>query len=63
VLISFLEKRVIDSDSFNSCVKEPKSGGNWRGKNLFGQCNFNIKDYVFGLLPNTSYTVELFGLV
>jgi hypothetical protein len=32
VLNSFLEKRVIDSDSFTTRKKEPKSGGNWRGK-------------------------------
>ena len=32
VLNSFLEKCVIDSDSFIMCVKKPKSGGNWRGK-------------------------------
>jgi hypothetical protein len=32
VLNSFLEKRVIDSDSFTTRTKEPKSGGNWRGK-------------------------------
>jgi hypothetical protein len=37
--------------------------GNWRGKNLFKQYNFNIKYYLFGLLPNTSYTVELFGSI
>ena len=28
----FLEKRAIDSDSFVTHMKEPKSGGNWRGK-------------------------------
>ena len=32
VLNSFLEKRVINSDSFTTRMKEPKSGGNWRGK-------------------------------
>ena len=30
-------------------------------KNIFGQYHFKIKYYVFGLLPNTSYTVDLFG--
>ena len=46
VLNSFLEKRVIDSDSFTMCVKEPKSGGNWRGKiysdNIFVKTKYNI---------------------
>jgi hypothetical protein len=32
VLNSLLEKRVIDSDSFVMYMKEPKSGGNWRGR-------------------------------
>ena len=32
VLNSFLEKRVIDSDSFITRTKEPKLGSNWRGK-------------------------------
>ena len=53
----------VDSDSFKSCVKEPKSGGNWRGKNLFGEYNFNIKYYLFGLFLNTSYTLKLFGSI
>ena len=61
VLNSFLEKRVIDSDSFTTRTKEPKSGGNWKGKNLFGQCNCKFKHDVFGLLPNKPYTLDLFG--
>ena len=51
VLNSFLEKRVIDSDSFTMCMKEPKSGGNWRGKiysdniivNLSITCSVNYR--------------------
>jgi hypothetical protein len=35
----------------------------WRGKNCFGQNYSNIKYYLFGLLPNTSYILELFGSV
>ena len=46
VLNSFLEKRVIDSDPFTMCVKEPKSRGNWRGKiysdNIFVKTKCNI---------------------
>ena len=51
VLNSFLEKRVINSDSFTMCMKEPKSGGNWRGKiysdniivNLSITCSVNYR--------------------
>ncbi len=48
VLSSFLEKRVIDSDFFTSQKKKPKSGGNWKGKNLFGPYNYEFEYYVFG---------------
>jgi hypothetical protein len=43
-----LEKRVIDSDFFTVQKKKPKSGGNWRGKNLFGPYNYEFEYYVFG---------------
>ena len=51
VLNSFLEKRVIGSDSFTMREKKPKSGGNWRGKiysdniimNLSITCSVNYR--------------------
>ena len=49
VLNSFLEKRVIDSDSFIMRTKEPKLGGNWRGKissdNTTLKLNITCSDY------------------
>ena len=49
MLDSFLEKRVIDSDSFIMRTKEPKLGGNWRGKissdNTTLKLNITCSDY------------------
>jgi hypothetical protein len=47
VLNSFLEKRVIDSDSFTMRKKKPKSGGNWRGK-IHSDYTINNLSHVFG---------------
>ena len=44
-------------------LKSKYHDSDWRGKNLFGEYNFNIKYYLFGLFPNTSYTLKLFGSI
>ena len=70
VLNSFLEKRVIDSDSFTMCMKEPKSGGNWRGKiysdniivNLSITCSVNYRTSLARRICSVRFKTYVKGL-
>jgi hypothetical protein len=70
VLNSFLEKRVIDSDSFTMRKKEPKSGGNWRGKiysdnlitNLSITCSVNYRTDLTRRICSVRFKAHVKGL-